>query len=238
MKRMNQSNAINKVIRELYCYSDKILLSGVLSPKRLMDGLQAKIINNPELFAVVEFELVYHPLITIVYPKYYYDRLTYNTKLDLCRKTANRLVERIDGRDDYSKAVQAHDFLARNVIYVDGTSKELHTIVGAFTKKQAVCDGFSMAYKYLLDLMNIPCISVGGYACDHEKGVYERHSWNMVCFDGNWTHVDVTFDTTIRTGSELRYDYFGLTDAQIIRDHKYEMSNYPRADYKSFGYYK
>ena len=54
---------------------------------------------------------------------------------DLCRNKASKLVSRINGVDEYSRAIQAHNFSARNVSYKSGIDIDLYTIVGPFTKK-------------------------------------------------------------------------------------------------------
>lgn len=233
-----ERHALNKIIESLYLYSDEITVASLFSNEKLQSCLQNELVCNPELFFVNGFKLMYSPITTAVYPSYGYDEATFKRILDSCRKKRSQLVSRIQGNDNYSRVLQAHDFLARNVRYINGIDKDLHTIVGPFTKKQGVCEGYAKAYKYLLDMMNIPCRIVYGYGCDPGVEIEESHAWNMIQLDENWLHVDVTFDTTIRSGQVLRYDYFGLSTEQIARDHRFEKEKYPIAECLGYGYYE
>ena len=147
--RMNNLS-FNKVIKALYCLQDSISLSGSLTVE-LEERLGDELDNNPELFFVEGFEYIYDDKRTLIYPEYCYDKSSVNYLLEACRIKATQLVSRINTDDSYSKALQAHDFLARNVNYVKGDLAGLHSMVGPFTRKQGVCDGFSKAYKYMLD---------------------------------------------------------------------------------------
>lgn len=235
---MVEKHVLSKIIETLYHFSDEITVASLTSNEKLQEILQDELMNNPELFFINGFKLMYSPITTVIYPNYIYDEETFYLILDSCRKRASQLISRIQGTDDYSRALQAHDFLARNVNYENGTDRELHTIVGPFTKKKGVCEGYAKAFKYLLDMMDIPCKLIYGYGCDPGVGVEESHAWNMIRIEGKWHHVDVTFDTTICSEDVLRYDYFGLTTEQILRDHRYEDSRYPAANQLGYGYYE
>lgn len=101
----------------------------------------------------------------------------------------------------------------------------------------SVCEGYAKAFKCLLDMMSIPCNIVYGFGYDSRLGIEESHAWNLIRIDGNWLHVDTTYDTTIRSGVVPRYDYFGLTNEQILIDHRYDVSKYPETNHLGYGYY-
>lgn len=234
-----KDNAVSKsVVTSLLSYSRSISLQTVYSVEKIENILQNELLQNPELFFVNGFKLMHRPMTTVVYPNYSYDESAYKATMDACRRKARQLVSRIQGTDDYSRVLQAHDFLARNVVYTNRADKNLHTIVGPLTNKTGVCEGYAKTFKYLLDMMSIPCLIVYGFGYDPGTGVEERHAWNLVQLGGKWTHIDVTFDTTIRSGHILRYDYFGLTNDQIFKDHRYEADKYPMADQVGYGYYE
>ena len=233
-----KSLVLDKVIRSLYCFSKEIAIISLLSKERIESELQELLLNNPEMFFIDGFKLMYSPIKAVIYPKYCYDYATTCLKLEFCRTSAQKLVSRINVSNDYLKALKAHDFLAKNVHYRIGYDRELHTIVGPLTQKEGVCEGFAKTYKYLLDILKIPCLIVRGYGYDPVKDKEESHAWNLVQIDGNWIHVDVTFDTTIRSDSIYRYDYFGLTNDQILLDHRYNTSDYPKASAREYEYYE
>lgn len=235
---MNEKRTIDKIVKSLYSFSDEITVTSLIPNEKLQSILQNELTNNPELFFIKGLKLRYSSIATVVYPIYCYDKVTAKAILASCREKAAYLISRIRGTNEYVKVLQAHDFLARNVVYINKADKNLHTIVGPLTNKTGVCEGYAKTFKYLLDMMNIPCLIVCGFGYDPGTCVEERHAWNLVQLGGKWTHIDVTFDTTIRSGQVLRYDYFGLTNDQIFKDHRYEADKYPMANQVGYGYYE
>lgn len=73
----------------------------------------------------------------------------------------------------------------------------VHTANGALVNKIAVCDGFSRAFKAVMDRLDIPCVVIGGSmysgeAPDGREAGLRDHAWNAVKVDGVWYGVDVT----------------------------------------------
>ncbi len=126
-------------------------------------------------------------------------------------------------------ALQIHDLLLEKVTYnsavsASSTSDLAHTAYGALVAdssgnpKSAVCDGYTLAYEYLLQKSGIPCIMVAGHAGDDRTGA-GSHSWNLVQLDGDWYEVDVTWDD-LSLSSPDGDDYSSLS-AQALRDEAY-----------------
>ncbi len=124
--------------------------------------------------------------------------------------------------NNYKKIKYIHDYLIDELSY-DESYKSVGTrdIYGALVNKIVVCEGYSKAFKYLLDELNIPCILVSGTAVD-TSGNEEAHMWNYVKINDTWYLVDVTWDDpVIEGGSNLnmyRYKYFCQGD-NINTDH-------------------
>lgn len=91
--------------------------------------------------------------------------------------------------------VQAlHDYLVRNCVYDRSAVIEVispsRTAYGALANGEAVCQGYSLAYKLLLRRAGVPAVYVGSDSM--------QHAWNMVQMENNgWYHVDVTWDDPI-----------------------------------------
>lgn len=68
---------------------------------------------------------------------------------------------------------------------------------------------------YFAQSMGYECVCVVGGA----SGI--DHMWNMVKLEGQWYHVDVTWDDPVMSdGSHaLKYNYFLISDARIKLDH-------------------
>lgn len=105
--------------------------------------------------------------------------------------------------------LQIHDKLIQTVSYdYDLFEKhsmvhELgHTAYGALVEgssgndNMAVCEGYSLAFEYLLHQANIPCACVSGAAIHEVPDEIDNrgHAWNVVRIDEKWYEVDTTWD--------------------------------------------
>ena len=81
-----------------------------------------------------------------------------------------------------------------------------------------------------MDMAGIRCIPVTGQAGG------DSHIWNMVCLDGQWYHVDTTWDDPVGGDGTIRHNYFNITDDDILLDHTIE-SWHPAAAGTDLAYY-
>lgn len=107
------------------------------------------------------------------------------------------------GMSDYDKALTLHNWLVKNAYY-DFNFKN-YQADGVLLKGCGVCNSYAKAYELLLDAVGIEnCL---------ERG--DDHIWNMVKLDGDWYHIDVTWDDPLE-GQGIAYsgmescDFFGL----------------------------
>ena len=124
-----------------------------------------------------------------------------------------------DGMSNYEIAKALHDYLATHNEYdmrlYSGNLPALsRTSYGALVNRTSVCSGYALAYQHLMEDAGIPCEYVTGMTT---RG---SHAWNIVQIDGEWYHVDVTWDdpTPDREGY-VRYKYFLKSDKAMSRDH-------------------
>lgn len=134
------------------------------------------------------------------------------------------------GMSDLEVLKALHDDLVNRVRYDKPSGPECTTML---LQDKGVCDAYSRSLYLMLNMVNIPChIMVG-------KGKGTAHAWNLVQLEqGEWYHVDATWDDpTIPGGSQvLRHNYFCLSDAEIQRDHKWNLKQFPSTP-KVKGFY-
>ena len=118
------------------------------------------------------------------------------------------------GMSDYDIAKALHDYLVLNCeydmrLYSGGMPSTAYTAYGALVDHTAVCAGYAKAYELLMEAAGIPCEYVSGYATGN-------HGWNVAEIDGEWYHVDTTWDDPIpdREGY-VRYNYFLKSDSYM-----------------------
>lgn len=195
--------------------------------------------DHPEIFYVFDYQLKTIKNSVEIKPIYIYNRKEIITLNTLCQEKAQRVLRDAKKHvSDYEKTLFIHDSLSQMIKYSNKNGKACHTIIGALINGQAVCDGYSKAFKYLLDQTSIESLIVSGTACNQKSLKHENHSWNMVKIGGKWCHVDLTFNTSIRINDYLRYDYFGLSNVQINTDHTFIENMYPRSLGNEFEYYR
>ena len=120
----------------------------------------------------------------------------------------------------FEKAKAVHDYLVTYVVYDGGDQTRCHTADGALVDHRAVCDGYAKAFMLVMQNLGYPCQLVYGWAGEY-------HAWNVVCLDGAWYQMDVTWDDPYVNGvsygygdgSNLSYSYFLLNDASMYADH-------------------
>ena len=88
--------------------------------------------------------------------------------------------------DTATQVLAVHDWLVRHVAYDQDDMRASHTAYGLFANATAVCEGYSQAFMLAMERLGVPCVIVRSEDMEHQ--------WNMVCIDGTWYHVDVTWD--------------------------------------------
>lgn len=239
LKRFSGEGIKDTIHKSLQEGKRSFILPGTVGIKHIQAMLEEELRSNPELFYVSGFQIASNGLMANVEPVYTLDYSYAMKLLSECRDRRTQLLKHVSGTSRYQKILAVHDIVAKEVEYsMSGTDYELHSMVGPLLRKKGVCEGFAKMFKYLLDALEIPCIVVTGYSTHPVTGGKELHGWNLVEFEDGWYHVDVTFDTTIRTNNILRYDYFGLPTEQIEKDHEYEKKDYSFAKLSGAGYYE
>ena len=71
----------------------------------------------------------------------------------------------------------------------------------------AVCGGFTLLTKALLQAVNIPSYAIGGEALSYSG--WSEHGWNLTWLDGQWVWMDSTFGM----------DWYSPTEVAFAADH-------------------
>lgn len=116
---------------------------------------------------------------------------------------------------EYEIALWLHDWLTHNANY-DYSYTEYQPD-GVLLKGTGVCQSYALAYQLLLNRAGIQNTVISSNQMDH--------AWNLVQIDGEWCHVDCTWDDPGTGGAEC-YTYFGMNDSLMSRDHIWDQSAY------------
>ena len=128
---------------------------------------------------------------------------------------------------DYNKILTFHDYLVNNTVYDSSVSIESqmdtntssNSAVGVLFTGKAICSGYSDAMAIFLSKM--------GY--NNYKISSDLHVWNLVYINGEWKHIDVTWDDPVTSNGEnvLLHDFFLIdTDTLFSKEDDYSMDNH------------
>lgn len=140
-----------------------------------------------------------------IIPDYYpgLDEAAYRQRVDEAAEACF-----LPGMTALEKVTVAHDWLVLNCQYdpyvangeqpyeaADGTvygdNPLVFTSYELFTEGNAVCQGYALAFKVLMNRAGVPCCYVNGVG----------HAWNGVQLDDTWYYVDVTWDDPVNIGT-------------------------------------
>ena len=127
------------------------------------------------------------------------------------------------GLSDVEKVKYVNDYLVSQTVYNLDSVDNPYTPYSILINGEGVCQGYALAAYLLLKEMDIDVRYVTGDAIP-----VGGHAWNLVKVDGEWYHLDTTWNDPIPDqGKNIRYDYFLLADATISKDHVWDTTLYP-----------
>lgn len=106
-----------------------------------------------------------------------------------------------DLSDNIEKIRSIHNYIIKNVEYDEEmannntSSYRSNTAYGALVQGYAICTGYSDAMALFLDKLDIPNIKISS----------NKHVWNLVYLDGNWVHLDLTWNDTNNPRYQMSY---------------------------------
>ena len=202
----------------------------------MSDVFYTMLYRHPELYFVsTRLSYSYNPvngnvtILTVRYLEKTSEEQAQN-QAKLQEETAKLLAMIDEDMTDLEKIIVVHDYLCLDVEYAyaelqNGTlSDDAHTLKGAVIDKRAVCDGYSNAFTYYMQLLGIPCRMVTGTA-------QSDHAWNQVELDGKWYLVDLTWDDAVWDDyGYAGHEYFLKDAAYFQQTHAWETSGLEACD--------
>lgn len=132
------------------------------------------------------------------------------------QEVKKRLPSIIAGAPDAHAKVKAiHDYVVRTLTYDTSLNQAINSPYYALTTGKTLCNGYAMLTYQLLKEAGIPVRLISGKA----DGI--GHVWNLVQLDGQWYHLDTTWDDPLPDKGQVSYDYYLLSDAMIAPDHHF-----------------
>lgn len=136
---------------------------------------------------------------------------------------------------DVEKVKVINEYIVKKTTYSDNTQASPHAAYTILTEGKGVCQAYATLAYMMLTEAGMEAHYVTGFA-------REPHAWNLVKVDGQWYHLDPTWnDPTFVTSFQglaeyISYDYFLISDSVISQDHTMdERSGLPAATSERFS---
>ena len=212
---------------ELYLELEGLLKEALMNGQQYID-LQEMQISQQEysLYEILYFSPYFSNGINISfwYSGSYYTRAqiensmtveeTRNYFSQVDQKVAAILSQVSDEMSDAEKMLAVHDYFVYEYAYdyddyLAGTvPADSYRSGGLFINGVGVCQAYAYGYQYILCKLGLECYVTSSSGMDH--------AWNIVELDGEYYHVDCTWDDPVadRLGM-VRHSYFLLSDETI-----------------------
>ncbi len=201
-----------------------------LNPEAAQNKYREVVNNNPDLFYVASsLQYYYYGDILTSFVPYYastdkQELKTWKTQFD--KAVSMALIGIDDSMNDMEKALFVHDYIVKNnaydyINYMEDTIPNVsHSAYGALVLNTSVCDGYALAYSYLMAKIGVESHIVTG----------PGHAWNSIVADGEEYFVDCTFDDPVNNNEDMfgfvSHKYFMVTDDVLLNDGRPEHSSW------------
>lgn len=202
--------------------NDTIVLSGdeEVKAEHIGELYRSVLLENPNLYFVnpqgfgVTGCIEDGKTIYTISPYYLYDEDYMEIAEDKLEDAVQEIMEQIQpGWTDMKKARYVHDYIATNCAYIENYTTtvdnyEVFTAYGALVNGIAYCEGYALAYNYILGML--------GIEAEYVMSLQVNHGWSLVKIDGSYYHVDVTYDDPMKDNlGRVNHTYFLLSDAKL-----------------------
>lgn len=120
------------------------------------------------------------------------------------------LAPQLEGLSDYERIKKIYEFVMEHMDYLVSGTFDDHTVVG-FVNGKGVYQAYAIGLYILLDKVGFEVRYVDGPLSPKYQNGFPRHVWNMVKLDGQWYHLDVTWDDELNGN----WYYFLVSDTRV-----------------------
>ena len=193
-----------------------ILSDFAIDPNQLRGAMQELINSRPELFFVSGKYTYRHSLNVVISikPDYLYTGDELAEKQAEYESLLDALLARIPAEaSDFEKVLAVNDLLCLGYSYEE--EPDVFDAYHFLKDKKGVCQSYTLTATALFNRLGIE----SAYAQSEAM----NHIWNLICLDGNWYHLDITWnDPTPDAFGRASHKNFLLNDADITSTRHYD----------------
>lgn len=195
--------------------------------------------DNPDLFCLgLNCKVYKEGLKTYFEPTYSMSSEEYKKQMGELETVAAAILKGAENFSSlYEKELYIHDYIVTNCSYVDPeTYPSANNAYGCLVQGKASCEGYSRAFQYLMNALNIDNRLVTGESTEDGEN-YIGHMWNYIVIEGDGYFVDVTWDDPKTATQVLRHTYFNVTTNDILLEHREIEQTIPLCTANKYNYF-
>ncbi len=192
------------------------------TPDQWKNALMSVVLDHPELFwlnTAMYTEYDYKGYVVKVQIYFYEDLGNIDeAKAQFDIMTAAILAGTDELKTAYDKEVYVHNLLADKLTYSQNSLDQ--SAYSAIVGNETVCAGYSKAFQYLMQQLEIPTYLTVGWGGGLASG--DMHAWDIIKLGDSYYNVDVTWDDQ----EPINYNYFNQSDKDFHRHTRMFNSQY------------
>lgn len=216
---------------------DEVKLSTNLTSDEIFDIRDRVIADHPEFFYLDYENSKYWSNGKLDF-RYIDSKENIMTKSQRIESKSSYILAKIikPGMTELEKELAIHDFIVLNTKY-DEKNLEKNTLPpsaynvdGIILDGLGVCEGYAQTFKMLLNKVGIEAIVVSSPEINH--------AWNIVKIDGEYYHVDATWDDPVPDVSgRVLHTFFNVSDRKMLQGkHEWDQGKYPACTSEKYSY--
>lgn len=157
------------------------------------------------------------------------DKAYSDNKIEIVNKLISEIEKNIitDDMTLREKIKAFHDYIIDNSTYdsayIDNNMNDLtnpsHIAIGPLVYKRGLCGGYTDVMAIFLNRLGVPNYKISN----------DDHIWNLVYLDGNWYHLDLTWDDpVIKKGPQVILDTFFLITSKNLESLRTSYHDYDK----------
>lgn len=155
------------------------------------------------------------------------EKLYTNEEINLLNKMIDDIIIELKINKDnitVEDIKKIHDYIASVTTYDDNYDKNDTTTIsnkanGALVNKVALCSGYTDAFALFMDKLGVMNFKVST----------DTHVWNAIYFEGEWSHIDITWDDD-EVNENNTYNFFMISTEDMqkldISEHYFNQQLY------------
>lgn len=159
-----------------------------------------------------------------------------DTEATALKAVVDKAVKSVNGKSEYQKAVELHDYVVLNVGYDEAMTAVSFGAYGALVKGLGSCQGYMESIGLLYSAAGLENRMVWANSKVSGTGT---HGFNKVKVDGKWYNVDATVDDPKPNVKDRVYrGYLLVTDKISAQRYDWDSVRYPASTTKNSWHYR